>query len=830
MTASQFSPLLLVGSWLYALPAVAQTPPAAPPPPLPEAPAATQPAPAQPAPTAPAAAPAPGYDAAPPGAPPAAPPEGAAPGAEPVPPGAPPAAPPEQAPPAAEGQWGAGEAWAAAPEGAADQEGAPAENGKAKAEWRRKTLKIHNSLDGSTGLVRIHEARSGAPNTFRLHFVTSYYSGSGFLCSSVSECPVLPGEADPTEDDASRSGMEFGLSVTPLPYLEAFAGLHSSATYNDHGTPKLLQALGDGNLGVKGFMPYDPDTVFTFGGEGQLWLLNGTGEVGPNLKATSGELRALATADFTNRVNGDDRLPLRVHANLGLMFNNAGQLVAKTEEKRHARITRIERFGLGIDRADFFKFGLGAEFVHDLVRPFMEWTIDVPFNQRTGYICYQDIAFTGDSCLKLNSGAGRMPSRLTLGVRLTPWLDGFSALAALDVGTGATSRFIEEVTPELPWNLYLGLGFAVDAKPEPIIKEVPIQAAPVAVPEPKRFISGVVVDSRTGEPLPNAIVRFKDKDLTGMVTNPQGLFRTGDLPPGPYTFVVTLDGFRDGECQTDLPAVAGAAAPGQPGAPGQQPVGLGQQSAPPPGVTAAGEPWVAPPGAAPGAAPGGDIQAGVKCELKALPAVGTVTGVVSDASSGQPVPSANVTITDKLGRQLELKGSPEGAFRFENVPAGVVRLTASAPGFLPAFSELDVKARGDARSQMVLSPKPKKGSVTVTPKELKLSRSIQFQSESAELLPDSMSVLQEAAAAIIDTPSIRAIEVQGHTDSGGPGYAQRLSQERAQAVVEALVKLGVDPNKLTAKGYGADKPLVPPVTAANKEKNRRIQLVITDRD
>ena len=93
-----------------------------------------------------------------------------------------------------------------------------------------------------------------------------------------------------------------------------------------------------------------------------------------------------------------------------------------------------------------------------------------------------------------------------------------------------------------------------------------------------------------------------------------------------------------------------------------------------------------------------------------------------------------------------------------------------------------------------------------------------------------MSVLQEAAAAIIDTPSIRAIEVQGHTDSGGPGYSMRLSQERAQAVVEALVKLGVDPNKLVAKGYGADKPLVPPVTAANKAKNRRIQLVITDRD
>jgi len=96
----------------------------------------------------------------------------------------------------------------------------------------------------------------------------------------------------------------------------------------------------------------------------------------------------------------------------------------------------------------------------------------------------------------------------------------------------------------------------------------------------------------------------------------------------------------------------------------------------------------------------------------------------------------------------------------------------------------------------------RKANVTVTPKELKLSKPIPVP----ERVGGAAARIDAGPAGSGRSHHRHAFDPRdrgaGHTDSGGPGYAQRLSQERAQAAVEALVKLGVDPNKLTAKGYG----------------------------
>jgi len=717
--------------------------------------------------------------------------------------------------------WGSEASWETGGDdfGATEPALSPEQSSEQQREWRKRSLKIHNSVDGSTGLIRIHEASSGAVGTFRLGMFMSYYSGSGFLCSK--ENPCMPGGVEsPEEDDASHSAVEFSLSATPWPFLELFAGLHSAAAYNDKGSPQLLQALGDTNLGAKGFIPYEPDTIFSFGGEMALWLLNGTGKVGLDTAGTSFDIKALATADLDNRINPADRLPLRFHANFGYSVNNAGLLVEDTENKRNRRINRIERFGLGIDRVDFFRFGLGAEYVHEMVRPFLEWTLDTPFNFRTDYECYPELSYPGDGCLGYESQLSRMPSRLTLGARVTPWIDGFSATAALDVGTGATSHFIEEVAPEMPWNLYIGLGFAFDTTPEPLVREVVVEGPPVARPEPQRTIQGKVVDAKTGKPISDAIVHFKDRELTGMVTDADGAFVTGNLPPGPYTFLVSAKDYHDGECEVSLPAVPPSA--------GAVPAAPPPEGAPPPQAGMAA-PQAAPMQGPP--PPTGDVQVPIRCELKAIPPVGNVIGAVVSRETGEAIAAANVTITDKLGRHLELTASPEGAFRFENVPAGTVRINVSAAGYLPAFAELDISVQEDHKTMISLNPKPAQARVVVTAKEVKLNSKVHFQHDSAALLPDSMSLLQEVAQAINDHPEIRKIEVQGHTDNTGQdAYNLRLSQERAQAVVDALVKLGVEPNKLSAKGYGAEKPLVPNTNEAFKAKNRRVQLLITERD
>jgi OmpA-OmpF porin, OOP family len=73
----------------------------------------------------------------------------------------------------------------------------------------------------------------------------------------------------------------------------------------------------------------------------------------------------------------------------------------------------------------------------------------------------------------------------------------------------------------------------------------------------------------------------------------------------------------------------------------------------------------------------------------------------------------------------------------------------------------------------------------------------------------------------------KTIEIAAHTDAdASPAYNQGLSERRAKAVVEYLVREGVAGTMLKAVGYGETKPIAPNDTSANKQKNRRVEFVV----
>lgn len=382
--------------------------------------------------------------------------------------------------------------------------GAPGATG----DTRDYTFYRHNSLWGATGLLHTVSADSSAPGTFRLGLTSSYYSGSGFLCSSANPCLNQSGVVSGTQDSLDRVGADLTLSATLLPFLEAYAGMHSHATSDNLGQPQLLQVLGDTNLGLKGFLPHQADNMFSFGGLGELRLLNGSGSVGIHTANIS--FRALGTLDLSNRSDPQQRIPLRFHANFGYLFDNSGSIVASTEASRGGyRITRIERFGLDINRVDTVFIGIGGEYVHSVVQPFAEWTIDIP-SKRQDYVCKPSLSSAGDNCLGNAGGFSTTPSRLTLGMRVTPWLRGLNATLAFDIGTGGTSKFIEELAPQLPWNFDFGIGFTYDTLLISAGQNVP--PAPQVVqlpPQPERHIVGIIMDEKSLQPIPNAIIRFQ---------------------------------------------------------------------------------------------------------------------------------------------------------------------------------------------------------------------------------------------------------------------------------------------------------------------------------
>ena len=71
------------------------------------------------------------------------------------------------------------------------------------------------------------------------------------------------------------------------------------------------------------------------------------------------------------------------------------------------------------------------------------------------------------------------------------------------------------------------------------------------------------------------------------------------------------------------------------------------------------------------------------------------------------------------------------------------------------------------------------------------------------------------------------ITIIGHTDNVGPvSYNQVLSEKRAKSIYDQLIKKGVQSGKLTYKGYGEEKPVVPNDTKENRQLNRRVEFEI----
>lgn len=106
---------------------------------------------------------------------------------------------------------------------------------------------------------------------------------------------------------------------------------------------------------------------------------------------------------------------------------------------------------------------------------------------------------------------------------------------------------------------------------------------------------------------------------------------------------------------------------------------------------------------------------------------------------------------------------------------------------------------------------------------------IQFAADSALLLPGELAKV-ERIAAVLKGIAGRDIIVSGHTALAGTAAARKqLSEERARAVAEALIRLGARPaESITVIGYGADKPVAGNATEDERARNRRVEITILE--
>ena len=103
---------------------------------------------------------------------------------------------------------------------------------------------------------------------------------------------------------------------------------------------------------------------------------------------------------------------------------------------------------------------------------------------------------------------------------------------------------------------------------------------------------------------------------------------------------------------------------------------------------------------------------------------------------------------------------------------------------------------------------------------------IRFESGKAEIVADSAGLLDRLIETALRCPNTN-IEIAGHTDTDGDEAAnQALSEKRAQAVTDYLVKAGLPANRFTAVGYGPTQPIAGNDTDQGKAQNRRIDFVV----
>jgi outer membrane protein OmpA-like peptidoglycan-associated protein len=98
-----------------------------------------------------------------------------------------------------------------------------------------------------------------------------------------------------------------------------------------------------------------------------------------------------------------------------------------------------------------------------------------------------------------------------------------------------------------------------------------------------------------------------------------------------------------------------------------------------------------------------------------------------------------------------------------------------------------------------------------------------FDYDKSSLRQESFPELNRLAKIILDNPGIK-VEIMGHTDDKGTDdYNKRLSEARAQEVFKYLVSKNIPPERMTAKGYGKSKPIVPNTSDENRQMNRRVE-------
>ena len=200
-----------------------------------------------------------------------------------------------------------------------------------------------------------------------------------------------------------------------------------------------------------------------------------------------------------------------------------------------------------------------------------------------------------------------------------------------------------------------------------------------------------------------------------------------------------------------------------------------------------------------------------------------VTGKVYDAVSRKPI-GAGITLYDIIDDRIvnSVVSDPEtGSYYIVLTEGSEYALYVNKKGYI--FKSLGFNyGKNNTLDPITIDVylEPIRVGVATT------LNNIFFNTDEHQIQPKSETELRRVIQFLKENPEVN-IEIGGHTDNvGSAAYNKQLSERRAQAVYEFLVKAGISPDRLRARGYGQDRPMVPNDSEENRQRNRRIEFSI----
>jgi outer membrane protein OmpA-like peptidoglycan-associated protein len=190
--------------------------------------------------------------------------------------------------------------------------------------------------------------------------------------------------------------------------------------------------------------------------------------------------------------------------------------------------------------------------------------------------------------------------------------------------------------------------------------------------------------------------------------------------------------------------------------------------------------------------------------------------------------AATLSVRGATTQRVALKQGARTPTQVEVAP-GDYAVDVIAPGYLAQTRQVRLSGGNAQPLDFALVRAPKKKLVKEKNGRLELLEPLRFPEGKAAPLPDGAS-LPHLVDALVRSPTWR-VRIEGHTDNqeGEESARKQLSEARARAVAELLVKEGVDPARLETAGLADTRPKAPNFTPRGRELNRRVELVILER-